>query len=60
MSIYTENGYENRRDYLKQLADENGVELSTVLAMADILGPNEDFDGLVTELEDLVSMGGVL
>jgi len=52
MSIYTDNGYENRQDYLESLADEYGVDISTVMAAADVLGPNEDFDGLVTMLED--------
>jgi hypothetical protein len=52
MSIYTEHGYRSRRDYLESLADDTGVELSTVLALADMLGPTEDFDGLVTGLQD--------
>lgn len=51
MSVYTDNGYESRADYLKCLADDYGVELKTVIQLADILGPNEDFDGLVTALE---------
>jgi hypothetical protein len=52
MSIYTDNGYENRKDYLENLADDLGLELDMVMTMADLLGPNEDFDGLVTSLED--------
>lgn len=28
MSIYTENGYKNRRDYLECLAEDYGVECS--------------------------------
>jgi hypothetical protein len=52
MSIYTDQGYTSRRDYLDTLADETGVERSTVYAMAQMLGPDEDFDGLVTSLED--------
>lgn len=52
MSIYTEHGYRSRRDYLENLADDLGVELATVFALADMLGPNEDFDGLVTSLQD--------
>ncbi len=50
--IYKENGYKNRRDYLKCLAEDHGVDQTTVFAMAEILGPNEDFDGLVTHIED--------
>lgn len=53
MSIYTENGYQNRRDYLDSLADDYGVERATVYAIADLYGPGEDFDGLVTAIEDL-------
>jgi hypothetical protein len=52
MSTYTDQGYSSRRDYLDTLADETGVERSTVYAMAQMLGPDEDFDGLVTSLED--------
>ena len=39
--------------YLKSLAFEYGVSESTVFAIADILGPNEDYDGLITTLEDI-------
>ena len=56
-NVYTENGYEDRQDYLRQLADENGVDYQTVLVLADTLGPNEDFDGLVSEIEDFAMMG---
>ena len=52
MSIYTEEGYKSRRDYLDSLADDFGLEKSTVYALAGILGPNEDFDGLICALED--------
>jgi hypothetical protein len=50
MNIYQENGFKNRREYLESLAEEYDRE--TVFALAGILGPNEDFDGLVTSLED--------
>ena len=53
MSIYQDNGYNNRRDYLRDLSETYGIDLQTVFALADILGPTEDFDGLVTSLEDL-------
>jgi hypothetical protein len=52
MSQYTEQGYENRRDYLDTLADDLGIDRATVYTMAELLGPSEDFDGLVTMLED--------
>jgi hypothetical protein len=50
MSIYKENGFENRRDYLESLCEEYDRE--AVYALAGILGSSEDFDGLVTSLED--------
>lgn len=53
MSIYTDEGYKNRRDYLDSLADEYGIEPATVYSMASILGSSEDFDGLVTSVQDL-------
>ena len=52
MSIYKENGFENRRDYLDSLAEDFGIDKQTVYAMASILGSTEDFDGLVTALGD--------
>ena len=53
MSVYTDNGYDDRDDYLRSLAEDHEVDLETVLMMAEMLGPNEDFDGLVTHLEDM-------
>jgi len=52
MDIYIERGYKSRIDYLKCLADDYGVPYQTVRALAGMLGENEDFDGLVTSLED--------
>lgn len=52
MNIYQENGYNSRDDYLECLADDFGVDLDAVKALADLLGPDEDFDGLVSTLED--------
>jgi hypothetical protein len=50
MNIYKENGYENRRDYLESLCEE--YDRDTVYSLASILGSSEDFDGLITSLED--------
>lgn len=47
---YTANGYKNRRDYLESLAED--YDRSTVFFLASVLGANEDFDGLITALED--------
>lgn len=52
MNPYKEHGFENRKAYLADLADTIGVDIRTVEIMADLLGPSEDFDGLVTSLED--------
>ncbi len=52
MTIYQENGYASRREYLDSLADDLGLDPRTVYLLAEMLGPNEDFDGLVTSLED--------
>lgn len=51
-SDYEEMGYPNRTAYLESLAFDYGIDVDTVKALADILGPSEDFDGLVTALED--------
>ena len=53
---YTAAGYDSRDDYLRCLAEDFGVDLETVKELSDVLGPNEDFDGLVSELEDLSEM----
>lgn len=53
MSIYTENGYANRREYLDSLAAEYDVDKESVYMLASVLGKSEDFDGLVSALEDM-------
>jgi hypothetical protein len=52
-NVYKRNGYENRKEYLKMLSDMNGINLETVTYLAELLGENEDFDGLVTSLDDM-------
>ncbi len=52
LADYQSEGYDNRTDYLEQLAADRGWPVSAVFAAADLLGPTEDFDGLVTTLED--------
>jgi hypothetical protein len=52
MTVYQEQGYASRKDYLNHLADDMEIDRSTVYMMAQMLGPSEDFDGLVTSLED--------
>ena len=52
MSEYQELGFNSRREYLQSLSDEYGIELSEIIAAAQLLGKNEDFDGLVSFCED--------
>lgn len=54
-NVYEMNGYADRQDYLDDLADNMGLDRDVVSMLADLLGETEDFDGLVTSLED---MGG--
>ena len=43
-----------RKEFVEAcVAEDYGVDLDTVKALADLLGPNEDFDGLVSQLEDM-------
>lgn len=56
--VYVKYGYKDREDYLKSLAEQYSVDHDTVLELANALGPNEDFDGLVNELEDIESLFG--
>lgn len=59
-NLYKElHGCENRTQYLKMLSDQHGVDIDQITALADLLGPNEDFDGLVTSVEDLAMCGSV-
>jgi hypothetical protein len=49
MTIYQENGYKDREDYLNSLREDYG---DAVDVLTSILPPSEDFDGLITSLED--------
>ena len=51
---YQEDGAIDRFGYLESLAADHGVEFDVVRTLVDVLGPEEDFDGLVTSLEDFV------
>jgi hypothetical protein len=51
-NIYQERGYGNRLNYLIDLSEEYDVPQQTVFLIADFLGPDEDFDGLINALED--------
>lgn len=45
-------GYDTREEYLESLVDDFGLDKEIIFAAADLLGPSEDFDGLITTLED--------
>lgn len=53
MNVYTSNGYTSRNQYLMSLSEEYGVDFDTIYAIADLLGESEDFDGLVSQLQDM-------
>lgn len=50
--IYIEHGYTSRQHYLEELSFSTGMPLDMVQELASLFGPEEDFDGLVTALED--------
>lgn len=52
MTIYEEHGYKDRNDYLTCLAEDYGIDLGCVIAISELLGPGEDFDGLVSGIQD--------
>lgn len=56
MNVYQENGYESREDYLQAMADEYDCPIEIVKELAFILGENEDFDGLISSLQDYEAM----
>lgn len=46
-------GYRDRQEYLHNLADDYNTDIYIVHNLAQLLGPAEDFDGLVAALKDL-------
>jgi hypothetical protein len=50
MSIYTDNGFTDRNQYLDSLREDYG---EAVDLLASVLPASEDFDGLLTALEDM-------
>ena len=51
-NIYEEAGFNSREDYLEYLADMFDIDVQYVVDAASVFGESEDFDGLVTWLED--------
>lgn len=52
-NIYQQNGYKDRVDYLQSVAEDYGTDMMIVSSMAEILDDDEDFDGLISALEDI-------
>jgi len=51
-NIYIDYGYKNRHDYFISLSERFDIDISGIYAIADIMGKDEDFDGLVSSLDD--------
>lgn len=49
-TVYEENGFVDRDDYLQNLSDEYNLPIETVYEIAVSLGEIEDFDQLPAEL----------
>jgi len=52
MTIYEENGFTSRKEYLQSLAEDYDMDYEDVEMLAATLGATEDFDGLLIALED--------
>lgn len=55
-TIYQQKGFKDRMDYLEELALEYNVNLYAVLEVAELMGEEEDFDGLVSMVRDFSGM----
>ena len=55
-NAYIQNGYKSREHYLQCMSDEYGVPIEVVYSLADML-EGEEFDGLISALEDAERMG---
>jgi hypothetical protein len=53
-NLYLENGYANRQEYLDSLREDYGDLVDVLIS---VLPASEDFDGLITELEDAMESG---
>lgn len=52
MNVYKAHGYESRFGYLQTLSFEWDIPLDVVCELSCANGPSEDFDGLLSLLED--------
>lgn len=44
---------EERLEYMQVLSEDYGIALDTVISLAELLGEYEDYDGLLTALDDI-------
>lgn len=54
MDIYERNGYEDRNHYLEELALDYGLDFDSVYFLAQMLGEEDDFDGLIIAIESFL------
>jgi hypothetical protein len=52
-NAYVANGFADRNDYLRDVAENYGFTFKTVRMLANMLGEIEDFDGLISHLNEL-------
>jgi len=48
---------EQRMEYLESLSEEWGVGIKDVIEIANLLGEEEDYDGLISHLRDFYEWG---
>ena len=51
-TIYQKYGYADRKDYLVKLAQKHNVKPELVFQAAALMGASEDFDGLISMIEE--------
>lgn len=56
-NIYQQKGYSDREAYLESLSEDYDCPMHIVEMTADLMGPEEDFDGLVSFLQDYQECG---
>ncbi len=56
IQVLKENGHDNIKEYLHDLADEYDVPYSVVVSLYQLLGESELFDGLVSAVQDAEGM----
>lgn len=52
MNVYEYNGFKDREEYLACLSEIHDVDIEVIKEISDFLGESEDFDSLITYLDD--------